>query len=247
MAIALGYLKVYKARSEKKCDLCKEQITAAKWYILSAGRSRGSWFSHKYHLECYPQYILDKVRERQKNPKSSKPLTSRLQNLTPEQVRRRETLQTYLSSKDKVRLLKAYRSGDFNKIKHAYSLIAARWAELHQMGVPFRTTIVPQSNPKLRSEEDKELVGLILNNDYDWYDKFQAAKTVEEKMLLLFREPPAESIDPFANMTEEELEAQRIAREEYDRERIARAEESRARLIASISTSNLNEETYIEQ
>jgi hypothetical protein len=246
MSVKMGNLQYFESKSLKDCDFCEEKVKPKQTYAATTGRTRnGKYFTRRYHLECFFKLSIERIQDRKKNPKSSKPLTSRLQNLTPEQRRRRETLQTYLSSKDKVRLLKAYRSGDFNKIKRAYEIIAARWAELHQMGLPFRTTIIPQSDPKLHSDEDKELINLMFDYDSDWVEQFRQAETVEAKMLLLFRTEKLQATD--TNMTEEEQEAQRIAREEYDRERIERAEASRLRLIADAPTSNLNEESYVER
>jgi hypothetical protein len=218
MAVKFGLVYGQQAKREKDCDFCEDKkIRPRQWYMSSVGKTKnGKFFTHNYHLDCYAMYYMGRIKERQENPKSSKPLTSRLQNFTPEQIRRRETLQTYLSSKDKRRLLKAYRLKDREKIVRAYEIIGSRWAELYQMGVPFRTTIIPRKNSEYWSDEDRELVNLMNDQDFHWVGQFSNATNVEEKMKLLFRsnEPkPQEYINPRDSMTPDELAEQ----EELDR------------------------------
>jgi hypothetical protein len=195
VAIPLGNIRIYKARTEKACDLCKKLINSDRYYIMSTGRSRGTWFTHRYHLECYPQYIIDKIRERQKNPKSNKKKTNRLDGLTVEQIRRRETLQIYLVGKDKVRLIKAYQAKDTAKVYRAYSIIATRWIELQQMGKPFRTTLLSRKK-EYWSDNDKELSRLLLEHDWMWMSQFDEADTERKIAMMLSRESAISDLQP---------------------------------------------------
>lgn len=200
--IRLGYVSAIKAKTEKECEQCKETIRAKKWYIMSTGKYRGMFFNHRYHLECYPQYMLDRMKEREANPKSNKHKTNRLDNLTEEQIARRKTLQVYLVGKDLNRLLKAYKNHNTSKVCNAYRIIASRWAELSQMGVPFRQSIVANDNTPMQ----KELLDLIWEYDRTWVNYFAGAKTLEAKMLLLMREDGGPRFGPIWQEPEKDTE-----------------------------------------
>lgn len=194
MAVRLGQLSLQKSNTEKECYQCKEVILKKKWYAKTYSHFGKKYFSVHYHLECFPQYILEKVKDRQQNPRSNKHKTNRLQTLSEDQIARRQTLQVYLRGKDLDRLLRAYKSEDVVRVKNAYRMIASRWAELNEMGIVFRQTIIPRQR-KYWTDKQQELEKLIQLYDFIWLGRFQNATDLQARMSLLMREDDTLSFD----------------------------------------------------
>lgn len=186
MAIRFGHVAVFRSITPKVCAFCKKDIESRRWYVKTVGSTKTKRFSHHYHMECFPQYMLDRTKERIANPRTSAHINQHAINtLSPEQIKRRETLQRYLSGKDLVRLYKAYESGNTSRVFVSYRIIATRWAELHQMGIPFRTTFLPVRT--VRTVNDKRLSDIIKEYDWRWQDRFDEQETVEGKIRMLIR------------------------------------------------------------
>lgn len=194
MAVRFGSLVAMKSKKEFICVKCKEQIKANSHYLLTRGRSSaGKFFSQKYHLHCWPQYMLERIQDRKENPRSNAKLKpSVISVLTEEQIKRRETLQNYLVGKDKVRLIRAYNSGEQEKVFDAYRRIAVHWAELHAQGIPFRTTLLTQKlSDKITranlNDKDQQLNDHIGFKDMNWYSMFSREPDVAVKISMLIR------------------------------------------------------------
>lgn len=186
--IRFGRVAVLQSKKkEHTCQLCEEKILLNKYYILTTGKTPTYMFSMYFHLECFPQHIINRIHERRNNPRTNRKKTNPLDGLSSEQIARRQTLQKYLRGKDLMRLLNAYRQHDEEKVFRAYRIIASRWIELKQLNAPFRMSILTKKSLEAMTPQHRELVWWMNNSDKDWTESFANLDTPEEKIKALIR------------------------------------------------------------
>lgn len=185
--INFGHMRIFQNTEPRECRQCKEDIPKYEYYIRIIGRSTGGkWMSSCYHKNCLMDKINDRINYAIENPKvKGKHTKQHVVNTLSEDTRiRRHILQKMLSANDIPRLLEAYNKQSTRRVLRAYELIATRWAELHAMQIPFRTTLIASEPDKWRPK-DKALFDALVQWDSHWVDRLTLATEPAEKINLM--------------------------------------------------------------
>lgn len=199
MPVRLGSIIIQMNRKQRECIKCGQCIQPGEVYntragmkIVRTGKGEAKQvfsFPKFYHDYCWEEEYFQKKEEflelhRKIENHESGTRKTKLSKLTPEQIRRRKTLQMYLIERDTPALIDAYERKSTQRVIRVMELIAERWEELHEMGVPFRTSLT--SNKE--NENDKKLASYITRYETQWQAwLWGPAETVEDKLKALRR------------------------------------------------------------
>lgn len=185
--INFGQLRVFQNTNVKECKQCKEDIAKYEYYARLNGRSKsGKWMTTSYHVDCVLELVKHRIEYTTNNPKvNGKHTKEHAIHKLPEDMQfRRHTIQKMLSANDIPRLLEAYQRQSTKRVLRAYELIATRWAELHAMQIPFRTTLIA-NEPNHWKPKDRALFDALMKWDSRWVDHLASATSPEKKIELM--------------------------------------------------------------
>lgn len=182
---ATGSVKPQKARNNYPCRFCDEQIAAGTIYALRTGISFGrrSSIYSRYHLGCWLEVevaaFVDFEQLHQKMLRHEPGLRStKLNKLTPEERKRVQTLQSYITKRDLPALQKAYEQKSTERVIKVMSTLANRWEEFAKFGI----------TPKKYLWKNKQLDSYIATYDNNWMNLvFKDDLSVEEQVVALRR------------------------------------------------------------
>ena len=183
MRFSTGTIRPQKSRKLWKCRHCSEEIEIGTIYALRIGISGGHTIYTRYHSQCWfalEYKVFEDFAEYHQKVANHTPgmRTTRLSGLTPEQRKRRQTLQGYITKRDIPALKKAYEQKSTERVIKVMSTFASRWREFATMGV----------NPKKYLWKDKMLDRYIAQYDRKWLDNvFLEDLTLEQQAEALSR------------------------------------------------------------
>lgn len=181
--LKFGRIYAFKSRSPKECIGCKLPISRGEIYIRRVGLSGANQlFASLYHTKCLHAEIDAQIEDlqlidfdRRNNRKARTTPQQRAYrrgHLTPEQVKRRETLLLYLNTRGRDRLLKAYKTKNTLRVFEVMGQINRWLVELQSMGVPFSRGFINRTT---------ELKELIIKHDSQWFNDMAQTEDINER------------------------------------------------------------------
>jgi len=177
--IRIGQVGFAKGKIEKNCGYCKEIIEPGGYRAQIVGTRKTTnnvvRFTTYYHFKCLNLFINKRYKSERDNPKvrvATRKLRGKLVNsgLTPEQKRRRHTVQTYLSNNLRTQLIKAYKKQDTDKVLVVQGKMYNFLKELESFGPPFKLKWLDLEGIKCTGD-NLELNQLIRQYDYKWLEQ----------------------------------------------------------------------------
>lgn len=196
----LGYLTLSKAAKEKLCDNCGRNILVDKTqtrisfevgsFTDKKGIKRALVKYRYYHMACIHELIDNKAEEMISKPKirvPAKKLQGKLvaAGLTPEQRTRRHTIQKYLVSHFRDRLIRAYKEQNTEKVFRIQYKISEYIKELESFGPTIELKWLDTWGENLTGP-NRELNQLVTKFDGRWQEQLSLWKENKTKWHEMF-------------------------------------------------------------
>lgn len=188
MPLYLGQLMFTKIKSDSKCDGCNKIISKEEFPITLRYRTKYNdksangkrFYSKRFHSdECFIDFKniqLNKYKETYPLIGGRPKGTGKLVSLTPEQVKRRQTLLDYLANRDRPALEKAYLQKSTKRVHKVLSTIGKRFEELNSFDVEFPMSVTGKRN---------KLYSCLESYDSKFVDTYIKLPTKENKISYL--------------------------------------------------------------
>lgn len=189
---SFGQITLQLSKKPHECKQCNQFIESGQLNIRVIGMRGKSRFATRYHKDCWLDLFNQGVDElltiHQKIQNHEKGIRqSAVSKLSPEQRKRRKTIQNYLTTRDLPSLVEAYERHSTRRVLIVMNKIADRWEELHSMGVPFRESLLRPTEQ--RNETEQRLAAYIINNDSEWLNHLYPVDATYDQIISALRRP----------------------------------------------------------